>query len=99
MVTKKLKETTKVLDSRVRKFQSDIRKNMATAISAGFAFVIALVWRDAIQAGIDKFLERLGITGSGYIYKIIVAVLVTIICVFGLKVLARWSEQEIKPPE
>ena len=94
MVSERIKKPGKILSSKARRFQNDIRKHMATAIAAGFAFVIALVWRDAIQAGIDKLLENFGITGSGYIYKIIVAVLVTVICVVGIKIIAGWSEQE-----
>jgi len=93
----KLNEPSKKITAKAKRFQQDIRKNMATAIAAGFAFVIALVWRDAIQAGIDDFLNKLGIEGTGYIYKVIVALLVTIICVIGLKFIASWSEQEKNP--
>ncbi len=82
---------------KAKRFQNDIRKHMATAIAAGFAFVMALVWRDAIQAGIDRILDKLGIEGSGYIYKIIVAVFVTVVCVVGLRFVARWSEKEKNP--
>ncbi len=93
----KLKEPSKKITIKAKRFQNDIRKHMATAIAAGFAFVMALVWRDAIQAGIDKILEKFGITGSGYIYKIILAVFVTLVCVIGLKFVAGWSEQEKNP--
>jgi len=96
MVAKLLKQKEN-LSKKAKEFHNDIRKHMATAIAAGFAFVMALVWRDAIQAGIDKILDKLGIEGSGYIYKVIVAVLVTIVCVVGLRFVARWSEQEKNP--
>lgn len=97
MVYQKIKQTGKIIDTKARKFQSDVRKKIATAIIAAFGFVIALVWRDAIQAGIDNIMQKLGITGTGYIYKIIGAMIVTVICVSGLVIIARWSEKEEKP--
>ncbi len=97
MIQQKEKKQSRTFKTRVTRFKNDVRKNIATAIAAAFAFVIALVWRDAIQAGIDDFLNRVGIEGTGYIYKIIVAFLVTILCVIGLKFVASWSEQEKNP--
>ncbi len=97
MVYQKIKQTGKVLDTKARKFQSDVRKRIATAIATGFAFVIALVWRDAIQAGIERILDKLGIEGTGYFFKIIGAIIVTIICVIGLIIITRWSEKKEKP--
>ncbi len=97
MVSERIKKPGKILSSKAKRFQNDIRKHMATAIAAGFAFVMALVWRDAIQAGIDRLFEKLGVEGTGYIYKIIIAVLVTVMCVVGLRFVALWSEQEKNP--
>ena len=97
MVYQKIKQTGKIVDTKARKFQSDVRKKIATAIIAAFGFVIALVWRDAIQAGIDRVLDKLGIEGTGYFFKILGAIIVTIICVFGLIIIARWSEKEENP--
>ncbi|MFH1642502.1 MAG: DUF5654 family protein [Nanoarchaeota archaeon] len=74
--------------------QKDIRNKSATAILAAFAFVIALVWKDAIKAIVDEVISRVGIEGTGYIYSVISALLVTIICVFGIMFFSRWGEQK-----
>ena len=77
-----------------KKVQHEIRKNIATAILAAFAFIIALVWRDAIQDGVNKIIEELGITGKGYIYKTITAAIITVICVLGIMFFSRWGEKK-----
>lgn len=95
---KKIKETviksTKELEEEARRFRREVQKNIGTAILAAFGFVIALVWRDAIQESVDKILRVLNITGTGYFYKILTAIIVTIICVIGIMQVSRWSEKE-----
>lgn len=83
---KKIKEATS-------KFQKEVRKNVASAILAAFGFVIALVWRDAIQENVHKLIGVLGLTESMYLYKLIIALLVTVICVAGILFLSKWSEK------
>ena len=80
----------------VAQVKIEAKKKASIAISAAFAFVIALVWRDAIKEAIDKILENLGMTGSAYIYNIIAAVIVTVICVIGIMFISRWGEAEKK---
>ena len=75
-------------------FKHEVRKNTATALLAAFGFVIALVWRDAIKAGVDEILNAIGITGTGYIYLIITALIVTVVCVAGILFFSRWSEKK-----
>lgn len=84
---KKVKETA-------LKLQSEIKKNTLTAILAAFGFVIALVWRDAIQAGINEAVDKVGIKGTGYIYQITIAIIITIICVFGIMFFSRLKGEE-----
>ena len=76
------------------KVQHEIRKNIATAILAAFAFIIALVWRDAIQSGVNKLTEYLKISSTGYVYNIITALVVTIICVLGIMFFSKWGEKK-----
>lgn len=71
-----------------------VRKNIGTAILAAFAFVIALVWRDAIQEGVDSLVIRLNIPQEGYLFKIVAAVLITIVCVIGILIFSRWVEKK-----
>ena len=95
---KKIKKNIGVGISKVSqtyaKVQHEIRKNIATAILAAFAFIIALVWRDAIQSGVNKLTEYLKISSTGYVYNIITALVVTIICVLGIMFFSKWGEKK-----
>ena len=71
-----------------------VRKNIATAIMAAFALVIALAWNDAIQAGVNSLVTKLGIVQQGYIFKITAAVIVTVICVIFILLFSRWAEKK-----
>ncbi|MAG08193.1 hypothetical protein CMO89_01865 [Candidatus Woesearchaeota archaeon] len=82
------------------KLKSEIRKNVLTAVLAAFGFVIALVWRDAIRAGVDEIIKRYGIEGTGYVYQIISAVIITIVCVLGILFFSRMKgEEDVKECE
>jgi len=90
--TKKVKETAKEVNKQ-------IRKHIITAITAAFAFMIALFWRDAIQQGVREILNKVGANGDSYIYKIIAALFVTIICVIGIVFVSRFEKKELKEEE
>ena len=87
----KAKEKTK---RATKRFQSEFKTHVVTAITAAFAFLIALVWRDAIQEGVNNIMTTLGITGTAYIYKIYVAIAITIICVVALILFSRWGAKK-----
>lgn len=72
----------------------DVRKNIAVAISAAFALVIALAWNDAIKEGVNKIVEKLGIPHIGYLFSIITAVAVTVICIIGILLFSKWAEKK-----
>jgi len=74
--------------------KSEVKKNILKAVLAAFAFVIALVWRDAIRAGVTEITTKLGIEGTGYIYQLTTAILVTIICVIGIMAVSRAKSKE-----
>lgn len=100
-VSRKVKTAQKGVKKRVRKsvesataFKQHIRKNVATAILAAFAFIMALVWRDAIQDVVKDILAYLDVTGTTSQYKIIAALLTTIICTVGIIYFSRWSEKK-----
>ena len=76
------------------KLRSEVKRNGIKAILAAFAFVIALVWRDAIRATVDEVLGRIGIEGSGYIYLTITAIFVTVICVIGIQFFSKLKGEE-----
>lgn len=61
-----------------------MKGRIATAVSAAFAFVIALTWNNAIKQGVDKLVESAGLVSSTYLYSLFTALLVTLICVLGI---------------
>ena len=72
----------------------EVKINIATAIAAAFGFVIALLWRDVI-IGILKFygLWRDGgfDTIEGMIGGIILVIIITVLCVFGIMYISKWG--------
>ena len=80
--------------SKAKEVKKEIRNKTTTAILAAFAFIIALVWRDVIKEAVDAIVKKAGIEGTGYIYTITSALLVTVICVVGIMFFSRWSEKE-----
>ena len=89
-------ELEEKIKDEAKRFRKEVRKKTISAILAAFAFVMALVWRDAIQEAADRVLETLGLTGSAYIYKIITALVVTVICVIGIIIFSRWEGEKSK---
>lgn len=61
-----------------RKIRRELLKTMVSLATAGFGFVAALAWNEAIQAIIKKFIPD----ASGALSKFIYAVIVTGIAVF-----------------
>ena len=60
------------------------RGRIATAVSAAFAFVIALSWNDTIKTGVDKLVANSGLDGSSYLYALSTSLIVTLFCVAGI---------------
>ena len=76
------------------KFVKAVRKNMAVAISAAFALVIALAWNEAIKEGVNSIVEKLNIPHIGYLFNIITAVIITVICIIGILIFSKWAEKK-----
>ena len=55
-----LKHIQKHAASKAITLSTEIRKNTISAIVAGFAVIIALVWKDTIQLGIDELIAEYG---------------------------------------
>ena len=77
-------------------FRHEVKVQIATAITAAFAFIIALFWKDVITEGVNSFLQSLGLTGTAYYYRIISALIVTAIAVLGIWYFSKWSQAEEK---
>jgi hypothetical protein len=83
-----------VVPSKAAEARREIRKNTVTAIIAAFGFIIALVWRDAIKEAVDNLVEAAGLTGSGYLYTLLTAVIITVVCVIGIMLFSAFSEKK-----
>ncbi|MBN2330293.1 MAG: hypothetical protein JXC85_00600 [Candidatus Aenigmarchaeota archaeon] len=81
------------LISGVKKVKHEIRGNIAKAVLAAFGFLIALVWRDVVKDGVDKLIAYANLTGDGYVFTLITALVTTLICVIGIIYFSRWSEK------
>jgi len=74
--------------------KNQFRNNVVTAVLAAFGLVIALVWRDVIQSAVDLFVAYLGLeNGSDVISKLIVAFVVTLVCVIGIFIFSRYKPE------
>ena len=85
-----------LIKQRLTKFQKKARNRTGLAVVAAFALVIGLSWNEAIKALVNDILIKLEVTGTTFYYKIIAAILTTIICVAGIMYFSRWSEAEKK---
>lgn len=70
----------------------NFKQILATAVAAAFAFTMALFWNDAIRSAIEELLIKFQIPGSGYVYKTIVALIVTVVCAAGIWAVSRWAK-------
>ena len=77
----------------------EVKISIATAIAAAFGFVIALLWRDVI-IGILTYLglwgERAMDDPIGIAVTIVVVIIITILCVFGILYISKWGGIEKK---
>jgi hypothetical protein len=77
-----------------KSFRHHVRKNIATAILAAFGFMMALVWRDVISEGVDKIITYLNITGEGFTFTLVLALITNLVCVVGIIYVSRWAEKD-----
>jgi hypothetical protein len=87
-INKLINYATKV-PSKASEIKKETTKHITTAILAAFAFVIALVWRDAIRKFVDAIVTKLKIPGTAYVHEIVVALIITIICVIGIMIVSE----------
>jgi len=78
------------------KFKQEFKKHSVTAITAAFAFLIALSWRTPIQDSVNKLIEFFGLTEKALLYEYISAIIITIIAVLFLIIFAKWTSNPEK---
>lgn len=76
--------------------KSETKKQTITAMVAAFGFLIALVWRDAIQAYVKDVVLSLSIEGPEKIILLYTAIITTLIAVLGILLITRWGKKEEK---
>jgi len=83
----------------IRQFHEEFKRQLTTLIVGSFSFVTALLWRDAINAIIEKYISGirpLVPLSNVYLLKIYVALAVTIVSVFIVVLLSRVSALKSK---
>ncbi len=82
-----------------RNFKSELVDQLITLSSSGFGLVAALAWNEAIQGVVKEYIEP-RIPGSGFLYRLIYALLITIVAVFITYQLSRLAAKlQDKPKE
>lgn len=84
------------LTQELTELKEELRNDVAGPVIASFGFIIALIWRDAIQAAIHEFLSRAGLLEEAYIYQIISAIIITIIVVFIMVIVVKLRKKKKK---
>lgn len=64
------------------KFRRELLKQMITLATAGFGFVAALAWNEAIQSFVNDFIGKYLTIGPAIVSKFIYAVVITAFAVF-----------------
>jgi len=76
----------------------EVKSTIAVAIAGAFGFIVALIWRDIIiglmnMAGLS--VENFNDATSAAI-AVVVAIIITLICVFGILYITKWGGAEKK---
>lgn len=78
-----------------KNFRPEFLKTMIQLSTAGFGLVAALAWNEVIKEFIDRFIS----SGSGFVSRLIYAVLVTLIAVWVTYILGKMIQEESKDEE
>ncbi len=87
----KLYETTK---SSAYAFKEELKKHTATAITAAFAFLIALSWRSPIQKSVENLIEFWGLKGGEIYLDFMAAIIITVIAVLVIMWVSKWTAEK-----
>ena len=89
-----MKKAIKHLNLKSQKVRKEFKKQAITAIVAAFAFLIALSWRDFITDSVNQLITHFGVSDQLYLYKLLTALIVTFIAIFGILLISRFKEKE-----
>ncbi len=92
------KELKKKLRDRIKQgansFKSELKKQISIAITAAFAFLIALSWRTPIQNSVNNLITRLNLSGSAIYLEYASAIIITLIAVIFLMLFSKWQSDK-----
>jgi len=91
MVKRVIKMVGKSLE-KANDFKKNVRNHMITAVTAAFALIIGLAWKDAIYDIVVKIAEIFPFLETPYLSSLITAFVVTIICVIGITIVSRLNK-------
>lgn len=82
--------------------KKEVKTTIAVAIAGAFGFIVALIWRDIIMG----LLNWAGLSINDFanaedpavaaIIAIVVGIIITVICVFGILYITKWGGVEKK---
>lgn len=93
------KEARELIQKESGSVEKEFKRNLNTAVTAAFAFVIALAWKDVITQSVDYLISFSHLPqGQAFGFRIVSAIVVTFICVVGIMLTVRFvgkkSEEE-----
>ena len=78
------------------RFKNEFGKQTSIAVIAAFGFLIALSWRDFISELITHLTGSLNNIASVYVYKLIAAIMVTVVSVLGIMIISKLNTSKKK---
>ena len=87
----KKKNKTKKAVSEIR---TEFKKQLTTGVTAAFAFLVALTWREPIAETITWLIEALNITTGELLFKYISALIFTIVAVIPILIISRFNSEK-----
>ncbi len=89
MVKKKSK-----VETSVKEIRAEFKKQLTTGVTAAFAFLVALTWREPIAETINWFIQALNITTGELFFKYLSALIFTVMAVIPLIIIARFNSEK-----
>jgi hypothetical protein len=85
------KEVNEKIRTELSSFHREFRRHLSTFITGAFAFVAALLWRDAISSFLERYKEFIQNTlpFEGWILQFFIAFAVSIVAVVAIVIISK----------
>ena len=80
------------MKKKLEEFKEEFKKQLATLLVGAFSFVSALLWRDAINAALNAYIQSIKSTipiRNVYLINFVVALAVTFISVLAIYIISK----------